>query len=360
MSVTIDVNPEHVLYGMNEEVSPTLTREVRGGDWDKSTTLDFARFHFYRAFRDVLGGASWQDTDYYRTSVDLIREGKSRWCCYTVRQFDARITKLEEVFTRMRDGGFVDDNPSDSVGVCIARDGTLLFNNGRHRLAMAKLLRLESVPMRVNMVHTDWERFRGSVRAFASSHGGHVYQELLHPDLRDIPHAWGHERWDAIEADLPFRKGTLVDLGANWGYFSQRAERVGFRVTAVERESSALSFLKRLRIAGGHFFEVSSEDVLRMKRTKWDVVLALNLFHHFLKAEHTYQQLVALLGRLDVRVMYFQTHNPNEGQMRNAYRNFGPEDFARFIVEHSCFDDYRYLDYDDGANRRLYRLSRSK
>ena len=40
--------------------------------------------------------------------------------------------------------------------VHIARDGSFLFDDGRHRLSIAKILRLTQVPVLVLLRHRDW------------------------------------------------------------------------------------------------------------------------------------------------------------------------------------------------------------
>ncbi|MDP3668901.1 MAG: hypothetical protein Q8R69_04325, partial [Telluria sp.] len=119
---------------------------------------------------------------------------------------------------------------------------------------------------------------------------------------------------------------------------------------------SYLYFLEGLRRACGRTFTVINKSVFEpMERRNFDVVLALNIFHHFLKTKEQHHLLVALLGRLEMQVMYFESHKPAEGQMRDSFVNYAPEEFVKFIIEHSCLNTYQFLGAaEDG--RYLYML----
>jgi len=52
---------------------------------------------------------------------------------------------------------------NSSILVDIARDGELLFVEGRRRLAVAKLLNVATVPVRIQVRHRDWMEFRDRV-----------------------------------------------------------------------------------------------------------------------------------------------------------------------------------------------------
>ena len=72
-----------------------------------------------------------------------------------------------------------------------------------------------------------------------------------------------------------------------------------------------------------------------MKNMKFDVVLALNIFHHFLKKKSLYFQLQNFLENLDLNVMFFEAHRYQEDQMKNAYVNYTETEFVDFILRHT-------------------------
>ena len=70
-----------------------------------------------------------------------------------------------------------------------------------------------------------------------------------------------------------------------------------------------------------------------ISENKFDVVLALNIFHHFIKTEQFHQKLVKLLNNLNTDVIIFESHDPKEEQMDNSYKNYSPEEFVQFIMK---------------------------
>jgi len=148
--------------------------------------------------------------------------------------------------------------------------------------------------------------------------------------LSDIPSLYGDERFEIIKAHLPLQIGTLLDIGAHFGYFCHKFEEEGFNCYAAESDDRSIYFLNKLKIAEDRDFKVVYGSIFDYRdKTDFDVVLALNVFHHFIKEEETYYQLIDLLKRLDMKVMFFQTELPDSSQMLGAYRNFDSEDFVR-------------------------------
>jgi hypothetical protein len=90
---------------------------------------------------------------------------------------------------------------------------------------------------------------------------------------------------------------------------------------------------------------------------RFRVLLALNIFHHFLKRQEVFKKFKEWLPRLDVDTMFFEPHCPEERQMVGAHVNFGPEEFVGFILKHSCLRGAQLIARcADG--RLLYRLAR--
>jgi len=138
---------------------------------------------------------------------------------------------------------------------------------------------------------------------------------------------------------LPIRSGVLVDLGANAGYFCHRFEEVGFDCIAVERSEKELHFLTALRDAAEREFAIAKGSLTEVELPpKVDVVLALNIFHHFLKTEAAYRELGSFLRRLHARYMLFETHLPGDPQMAGAARDMAPADFVAWVREEGGFE----------------------
>ena len=55
--------------------------------------------------------------------------------------------------------------------------------------------------------------------------------------------------------------------------------------------------------------------------------------------------------------MFFEPHLPDEPQMQGAYRNFGNDEFVRFVAEHAGLPNWERIGSVED-NRSIYRLSR--
>jgi len=84
------------------------------------------------------------------------------------------------------------------------------------------------------------------------------------------------------------------------------------------------------------------------------VVLALNVFHHFLDRKDVYLNLIKLLRRLKAKEMFFEAYKLDE--VRGRYKEYTPEQFVDFIIENSDFKKSEFIGKaEDG--RSLYRLT---
>ncbi|WP_312910558.1 hypothetical protein [Natronosalvus caseinilyticus] len=90
---------------------------------------------------------------------------------------DGRLSVLEE-------GSIVDPYPSfpaatGEIRVDVGRDGRWILHDGLERLAVAQLLGLETIPVRVSVRHRRWQRRRDRVVLTGADAGDH-------PDLLDL------------------------------------------------------------------------------------------------------------------------------------------------------------------------------
>lgn len=171
------------------------------------------------------------------------------------------------------------------------------------------------------------------VRDYVSRHRGKLYAPIPHPAFSHIPCKHGPERFDLIAPHLEFRNGTVLDIGSRFGYVALRLEELGYRVTAVDQSRENVYFMRKIRDLCDREFEVVHDSIFNLSALEFDVVIALNIFHHFMKTKETFEKFDAFLRRLKCRMMIYQAHNPAEPQMHGAYRNMAPEEAARFISE---------------------------
>jgi hypothetical protein len=186
----------------------------------------------------------------------------------------------------------------------------------------------------------------------------------VHPDLQDIPAAHSCEdRFAAARDAVPRRGGLLLDIGANLGYFCHGFEELGYSCHAVEYEPLIARAAEKIRIAEGKNFKVITGDLFAvaddepLRGKHWEVVLAFNIFHHFLKHKALHDKLVAWLKGLNVDVMIFEPHRTGERQMNGAYANYDESAFVDFILSNSVLQRSELVHRcTDG--RPVYKLSR--
>ncbi|WP_253737007.1 hypothetical protein [Halohasta salina] len=181
---------------------------VLSGDWDVDRH-PFADSVVYRSFRAHFEvGVPWPETDLYGQCLDTIDAGGTPWGCTTPADVDRRCREIDRLYERVDREGYRtqaellasgSDAPLDharpnkytrtvdgEIALVVGRDGELLFYDGRNRLAIAKLLELETVPVVILARHSQWQALRDRVAAGERSLAGVPDRLQSHPDLVDL------------------------------------------------------------------------------------------------------------------------------------------------------------------------------
>lgn len=361
---------KHTIYGPEDVPNPAnVSGMIKDGDWDKNILpvedLDIVRGARSRFVQHM----SWQETEYYRNWLDdILSDSCSRYAIRTKEDLDKHCARLDCLYEEIRDNGYKPQSElrepeygnaapvEHEIVVHIDRDGRFLFCDGRRRLSTALALGIEKIPVKVCIRHAKWQEFCNEILAHAKKSRGNVYQPLTHPDLQNIPSAHGEERFSIIRDHLPQSKGSLLDIGANWGYFCHRFEQLGFDCYAVEADPQNVYFMEKPKIASDCRFKIITTSIFAYDdKHNFDVVLALNIFHHFLKKKEDYHRLINFLQKLDTKTMFFEPHHTSEPQMINAYRNYEPDEFVQFILKHSTLKSSDLIGKAEDE-RPIYRL----
>lgn len=367
------IDPHEIVYATPGKAFDIFEYKGRviGGNWDRLIHR-FDELSIYISYKERLSkGTSWKELPYYQDILDLIAMRIPVWGCKSREDLDRRCLLLDKLFEDIKQNGYKTQavlqkekhtilDLEDEITVNIGRHGDLLFCNGRHRLTIAKIAGMKEIPVKITVRHIEWEAFKREIERYAQRNNGKVYAPLTHMDLQSIPTHYTNRRFEIIRSNIGQGYMTLLDIGAHWGYFCHKFEEEGFQCFALEVDVENIYFLRKLRRAKNKKFTVIPESVFGLSQKgplKHDVVLALAIFHHFLKAESTFQELKRLLETLDVNEMYFEPHLYDDPQMRGAFLNFPPEEFVGFILSNSCFNNYKLLGKcEDG--RPLYKLWR--
>jgi 2-polyprenyl-3-methyl-5-hydroxy-6-metoxy-1,4-benzoquinol methylase len=196
-----------------------------------------------------------------------------------------------------------------------------------------------------------------AIRDYAQKRGGALYAAVPHPAFSDIPFRYGPERFDMIVPHLDYRGGTALDIGANWGHTSHRLEDLGYQVTAVELNDRHAWIMKELRDICGKKFNIVHGSIFDLQELEYDVVIAQNIFHHFLKKQETFAKFEAFLHRLKCKMMIYQAHSPTEEQMEGAHRGMTPEEMTEFLSRKLSLPTVTCIGVYGRRQRKLFKLS---
>ena len=371
---TYEINPERIKYASLKEFNIYKYRgKVIGGDWDH-LEKKFEDLDVHIAFKErFIEGKDWEDTIFYQRVLDRINKGQFLWGCKNKSDWDRRCKNLDLLYQNIKKEGYKSQreillekniyNPLQAeheVTVNIGRYGDILFNDGVHRLSIAKLLGVKRIPVKITVRHPQWVSFGREILLYAKEqHGGKIYAQITHLDLQDIPSFHFDKRFNIIKANLSVKKGLFLDIGANWGYFCHKFEEMGFDCYAVESDRVNVYFLEKLKRAENWNFTIIPKSIFEcqdiIESSHFDVVLALNIFHHFLKKKDSYYLLIDFLRNLKTREMYFGPHLANEPQMAGAYRDYSEEEFVKFILQNSKLNRAKLIGKNDDG-RSIYKL----
>ena len=187
--------------------------KIVGGNWDlsnekqgKTTIYDSGEPEntIYNSFcLHFEQGYEWENTPFIQKVIRRIEDGEdSVWHgCSTKSEVLKRCGKMDKMFQDMKENGYMSQkeivkrrspdlkNPHrfkrayDEVVVNIGRDGQLLFVGGHHRLAMAKILGIDEIPVRLFVRHKQWQELRDEIHNNGLPEGREDLRD--HPDIED-------------------------------------------------------------------------------------------------------------------------------------------------------------------------------
>lgn len=134
------------------------TGAVVGGSWDE-LAVEFSELYIYQAIANHFNqGTPWTETTFFKGIMEAIERGNRPWGCRSRAELKDRCNEIDCLYKRIERDGYksqreLGKHPVDEINVNIGRHGDLLFNDGRHRLSIAKLLDIDEIPVRILAVH---------------------------------------------------------------------------------------------------------------------------------------------------------------------------------------------------------------
>ena len=343
-------------------------------DWDLTPNIIKAeeRKSYKALYAHFIEGKKWQDTDFYKIELNMIKARMIRWGCSSEKEFIERFKKLDELYKDIKNNGFKTQKMlekegilkhkgireiEDEISIAIGRHGDLIRYDAQHRFAIAKILNIDRIPVQILFRHEKWMEFRKEILTYIRREmNGKAYQPLLHPDLSDIPSVWSDKRFEIIRDGLGIKNGTLLDIGAHWGYFCHKFEEMGFQCTAMEDSQKNLYFLRKLKRASNANFKVFNKSIFDTEdytddedKLTFDIVLALDVFNKFkdIAEKDLYLIFMELFKKIKAKEMYLQVpdelermqHAQVKDKCEKINSNYSTQEIIDFIINNSDFNN---------------------
>lgn len=248
--------------------------------------------------------------------------------------------------------------------------------DGHHRIALAALAGETRVRVRVRRGQISTP-LQDLLREMSWLEGG---QQLYQPvDSPEVEAQWPTvrgcvDRFEKMESflrrDLVTLSGSYLDVASCYGWFVDQMGRLGFMAEGIERDPLGAG-LGRLvyGVDPDSIRTGDAVDLLRATGERWDVVSCFSLLHHFVLGRGGCDevQLVRLLDKVTGQVLFLDTGQDHERWFRSSLKGWNPEHIARFLREHTTFDEIIDLGpdrdavepYADNYGRHLFVCTRS-
>lgn len=200
-SVEFYANPCRKVWGLGR---------IKGGNWDAPENLrPLENCRVVKGLRQrYVDGLDWPDTVYVMEIEDKFDSGKGVWNYRTLDEFlNERCRFVDELFESIYSEGYRPNFAAEHVVpendirydptkihqrleplVAIGRDGEIYWRDGLHRLTIAQILGIDSIPVNVFARHQRWQEIRDEIDAAQdpSELNSDIQSYLSHPDLTDI------------------------------------------------------------------------------------------------------------------------------------------------------------------------------
>ena len=199
----IEINPEKINLMLADPFENRRFRDlspVISGEWDQETESLHDYDLFYSVYNHFKYEVPWEETDLYPRVRDEIESTDDwrKWGCTDFEEFNDRLDSLDQLYNVIKQDGYrtqrdIQKGSTDPINtraclppewhevtVHIGRDGEPIFHEGRHRLAIARAIGLDSVPVRVMVRHQRWQALRDRIYNEETDVNPDVSQ---HPDI---------------------------------------------------------------------------------------------------------------------------------------------------------------------------------
>jgi len=147
----------HAFFNRGYFIETKRAGSILGGDWDVPASPRFSELLEYVAILEhIENKRHWSQSEFCKRCVRAIELGYfSKGFKDSAGFIEGRVTQLEQLIASIKRFGVNSaDDLYDNVSVNIDSNGCYRFNNrGHHRLAIARVLELEKVPVLIVVTH---------------------------------------------------------------------------------------------------------------------------------------------------------------------------------------------------------------
>lgn len=196
----VRIDPSNVRTYTDEFGNYQHIGAVQGGEWDQQTRPLNQHPKYQAVYQRFIEGKTWEETGIVEYMLAEIEKKGVVDSCTTEADVLRRYSTIDELYKSITKHGYrshyaiaaSDSGFESKVGyviVNIGRDGELIFNGtGWHRLSIAKILSIETIPVIIGVRHKQWQTLRSRLHSSSSptDHLQDAPELASHPDLRDL------------------------------------------------------------------------------------------------------------------------------------------------------------------------------
>jgi len=354
------VSPKRFQFHLSNNLFFKWSNSMRilDGDWD-FTKISYEELISYQTIKEIFKeGKRWDETELYYILPDKIKNGKKIWTFKNEKARDKWFDITEQLYKRIRDYGYKSQQELysfknrlvpkkwvpvfDEITAAIDRDGQFLFINGKHRLAIAKVLDIPEIPVVVLIRHKKWLEFRKELIEFSKkSPQKKLNFSFTHPDLQDIPSLYDDSCFQIINQNKSVTQGTFLDISPNLGIFCHRFEDNGFNCYAIEEDQSSDYFLKKIKKIENKNFTIISDEFLNNNTNKdlfFDIALNLNFSQMIDERDELLKKFMNTINKIKVKELFVGFSESRISIDKYNDQNFNQEKIVNLIKEHSYFN----------------------
>lgn len=162
---------EH-FFSQNDHIFPS----IKSGKWHLNT-INFSDHRNYTGIKQHFSeNRAWRDTELYKSNLND-NSTNMDYQCTTPEELLEQLEKIDNLYKQIEENGYKEQkyvrgdknmankvrhidnqlNEINEVRVNIGPEGELILDDGQHRTAIAKILDLDKIPVRVLVRHRKWQ-----------------------------------------------------------------------------------------------------------------------------------------------------------------------------------------------------------